>query len=113
MVKLQQVAGSALKVKTKMNCWEFKRCGRQPEGFHVHDLGVCPASLEQRLDDVHEGVNAGRACWVVAGTLCKGQLQGTFAQKFKNCKECDFYLKVREEEQMNFRLTAVLLAALK
>ena len=99
--------------KTKLNCWEHKRCGRQPQGFHVHDLGVCPASLEQKLDGVHEGVNAGRACWVVAGTLCKGQLQGTFAQKFKNCKECDFYLKVREEEQMNFRLTAVLLDALK
>jgi hypothetical protein len=49
----------------------------------------------------------------VAGTLCKGQLQGAFAQKFKNCKECDFYLRVREEEQTNFRLTAVLLDKLK
>jgi hypothetical protein len=99
--------------KTKLNCWEFKRCGRQPQGFHAHDLGVCPATLEQKLDGVHDGVNAGRACWAVAGTLCKGQLQGTFAQKFKNCKECDFYLKVQEEERMNFHLSAVLLSKLK
>jgi hypothetical protein len=113
MIKLQEVAGSAMEVKTKRNCWEFKRCGRQPQGFHVHDLGVCPATLEQKLDGVHEGVNAGRSCWVVAGTLCKGQQEGIFAQKFKNCKECDFYLKVRDEEQTDFRLTAVLLNALK
>jgi hypothetical protein len=99
--------------KTKLNCWEFKRCGRQPQGIHVHDLGVCPAPLEQKLDGVHDGVNSGRACWAVAGTLCKGQLQGTFAQKFKNCKQCDFYLKVQEEEQMGFQLSAVLLVKLK
>jgi hypothetical protein len=99
--------------KTKLNCWEFKRCGRQPQGIHVHDLGVCPATLEQKLDGAHGGVNAGRTCWVVAGTLCQGQLQGTFAQKFKNCKQCDFYFKVQEEERMNFHLSAVLLDKLK
>jgi len=99
--------------KTKLNCWEFKRCGRQPQGINAHDLGVCPATLETKLDGVHGGVNSGRACWVVAGTLCKGQQQGTFAQKFKNCKECDFYLKVQREEQTNFQLSAVLLVNLK
>jgi hypothetical protein len=61
---------------------------------------------------VHEGVNAGRACWIVAGTLCKGEVQGTFAQKFKNCRECDFYISVREEEGPHFGLSAVLLAKL-
>ncbi len=99
--------------KTKLNCWEFTRCGRQPQGHHVHDLGVCPVPLEQKLDGVHNGVNSGRACWAVAGTLCKGQQQGTFAQKFKNCKQCAFYLKVQEEEHMDFQLSAVLLDKLK
>jgi len=98
--------------RSKLNCWEFKRCGRQPGGIHELDLGRCPATKEESLDGVHDGVNAGRACWIVAGTLCKGELQGTFAQKFKNCKECDFYISVREEEGANFGLSAVLLAKL-
>lgn len=93
----------------KLNCWEFKKCGRQEGGEHVPDLGVCPCFLEKRLDGVHDGRNAGRACWVVTGTLCKGEIQGTFARKFKSCVECDFYEQVRNEEFPNFRLSAILL----
>ncbi len=52
----------------KLNCWEFKKCGRQPQGPHVKDQGLCPASLEEGLDGVHDGVNAGRACWVITGS---------------------------------------------
>ncbi|GBE00072.1 hypothetical protein BMS3Abin07_02118 [bacterium BMS3Abin07] len=48
--------------QSKLNCWEFKRCGRQPGGEHEIDLGVCPATVEGRLDGVHDGVTAGRAC---------------------------------------------------
>ena len=99
--------------KSRLNCWEFKRCGRQLGGIHIQDLGRCPATLEERLDGVHDGVNAGRACWVVAGTLCRDEVQGTFAQKFSNCKECDFYAKVRDEEYPNFELSAILLSRLK
>ena len=98
--------------KSKLNCWEFKRCGRQAGGIHEQDLGRCPATMEESLDAVHDGVNAGRTCWIVAGTLCKGEVQGTFAQKFSNCKECDFYISVREEEGTSFELSAVLLARL-
>ena len=93
----------------KLNCWEYKKCGRQPQGPHVKELGLCPASTETALDDVHDGTNAGRACWMVSGTYCKGVLQGTFAQKFKSCEACDFYQKVRQEEFPNFFLSAVLL----
>ena len=99
--------------KSKLNCWEFKKCGRQPEGLHVHDLGLCPASLEEGLDGVHDGVNAGRACWVVAGTLCKGETQGTFAEKFQNCEQCDFYAKVRDEEYPNFKYSSTLIGKLR
>jgi hypothetical protein len=99
--------------KTKLNCWEFKKCGRENKGVHEHDLGVCPVSLESKLDGVHTGENAGRACWVVAGTLCKGEVQGTFAQKCKNCSQCDFYMAVQEEERPDFILSVVLLDKLK
>jgi hypothetical protein len=64
-----------------MNCWEFKNCGRDKDGS-------CPAVSE----------NAGRTCWLVAGTLCGGKVQGTSAQKDGNCRECEFYKKVKAHE---------------
>jgi len=82
----------------KLNCWEFMGCGREPGGDHEKDCGVCPASTESRLEGVHCGRNGGRACWVVAGTLCLGDVDGTFAKKFRVCSMCDFYQLVREEE---------------
>jgi rubrerythrin len=95
---------------SKLNCWEFKSCGRQPGGIREHDLGGCPVTREKRLDGVHDGVTAGRACWVVAGTSCKGELQGTFAREFKKCETCDFYMKVHDEECSTFRSLAELLS---
>jgi hypothetical protein len=97
----------------KTNCWEFKNCGRQPGGKQEKELGVCPAPLETKLDGVHKGKNAGRACWVVSGTLCGGVVQGTFAKKFQNCETCEFYQAVRKEEQPNFQLSPILLSKLR
>ncbi len=93
----------------KQNCWEFKKCGREPGGLHVHNLGICPATVEKKLDGIHDGVNAGRACWVIAGTLCKGEVQGTFAQKYNNCEACDFYRETKSQEFPKFMLSAILL----
>lgn len=93
----------------KKNCWEFKACGREPGGGKVAELGECPAATEGKLDGVHEGKNAGRACWVVAGTLCKGEIQGTFAKKFDACEQCEFYEIVRGEEFPKFEFASILL----
>ena len=62
---------------------------------------------------MHGGRDAGRACWVVAGTLCGGQVQGTFAKKFQNCELCEFYVLVRQEEGMQFKVSSRLLAQLR
>ena len=92
----------------KQNCWEVKQCGRQPGGLNAKELGVCPATTEARLDGVHGGKNAGRSCWVIAGTLCRGKVQGTFAQKFRDCEKCEFYQQVKKEEFTQFVLSALL-----
>ncbi len=84
------------------NCWEHQSCGREQGGAKTSELGVCPASIEMRLNTVHSGRNAGRSCWVVAGTLCKGNVQGTFAEKSHNCLACDFYQLVKSEEGSHF-----------
>jgi hypothetical protein len=97
----------------KLNCWEYKKCGRQPQGARTKDLGLCPATVETGLDNVHAGTNAGRSCWVVSGTLCSGVVQGTFAQKYKNCEVCDFYQMVRKEEGAGFVYSILLLGKLK
>ncbi|MEJ2684994.1 MAG: hypothetical protein P8Z71_11440 [Candidatus Sulfobium sp.] len=98
---------------SKLNCWEFKGCGRQPGGIHESDLGSCPVTMEKNLDGVHDGLAAGRACWVVAGTLCRGKVQGTFAQEVTQCEACDFYRKIRSEECSSFLPPAELLSKMK
>ena len=83
----------------KRNCWDIMKCGRQAGGRNIGEFGICPASTESRLDGIHGGRNAGRSCWVVAGTMCHGRPQGTFAQKTRNCGNCPFYSSVRKEEE--------------
>ncbi len=87
----------------KKNCWEHKNCGREPGGARVNELGVCPVPSHNALDGAHGGRNAGRACWVIAGSLCGGKIQGTYAQKLSNCWRCDFFNAVRKEEEPSSR----------
>ena len=82
----------------KQNCWEHKKCGRQPGGHKAAEFGVCPVTTHGDLNGAHGGKNAGRACWTVAGSLCGGKVQGTYAQKLHNCWRCDFMNAVKTEE---------------
>jgi hypothetical protein len=83
----------------KLNCWEHKKCGRQPGGHKVQELGVCPVPVNQDLSGAHDGKNAGRACWAIAGSLCGGKIQGVYAKKLDNCWRCDFMNMVKKEEE--------------
>ena len=97
----------------KQNCWEFKKCGREPGGPKVAEFGVCPSATDTRLNGVNSGKNAGRACWAVTGTLCGGQVQGTYAAKLVNCMKCDFYKPMRSEEGKDYKDTKHILEKLK
>jgi hypothetical protein len=96
----------------KLNCWEGKNCGRQPGGAKVKELGVCPAATSAGCDGVNGGKNGGRACWAIAGTLCGGKVQGTFATKLANCMGCDFYQRVSTDEGPALVSTRNILARL-
>jgi hypothetical protein len=98
---------------SKQNCWEFKKCGRQPGGEKVKDLGVCPAAVEPRTDGVNGGLNGGRACWAITGTFCGGKVQGTHAAKMGNCLNCDFYQVVQKEERPNFKTAGYILSLIR
>ncbi|HYA13499.1 MAG TPA: methyl-accepting chemotaxis protein [Syntrophales bacterium] len=75
-----EVKASIAQNEKNINCWEFKKCGREAGGVKAKDLGVCPAYP-----------NHGKHCAQVAGTLCGGLVQGSFATKISNCMQCDYY----------------------
>ncbi len=93
----------------KKNCWEFKKCGRQPGGEKVSELGICCASEKTVAHGINNGINGGRCCWAIAGTLCGGEQQGSFSQKLGDCLKCDFYNKVRDDEGELFETTRIIL----
>ncbi|MBI2060816.1 MAG: hypothetical protein HYT87_13695 [Nitrospirae bacterium] len=88
----------------KTNCWEFKKCGREPGGLKVPEMGVCPASGDVSGGGINGGKFAGRICWAVAGTFCGGKVQGSFAEKEVSCMGCEFYQLVRSEQGAFFQL---------
>lgn len=92
----------------KLNCWEFNKCGRGLGGGNAFQE-VCPAATNVLFDGIHDGTNAGRACWAVSGTLCDGEVQGAFEQKLKTCGSCEFYATVKKEETGSFQVTLSLL----
>lgn len=99
----------------KKNCWEIKKCGREPGGVKAAEFGICPAADERRADGIHEGKNGGRCCWVIAGTLCKGaEAQGSYLEKFcSDCHNCEFYSIVKREEEPRFKIGLTILKEMK
>ncbi|MBE3066651.1 MAG: diguanylate cyclase [Chloroflexi bacterium] len=61
-------------------CWEVKGC----------DETECPVFGKQNM-----------RCWLVAGTFCRGEVQGRFAQKLGNCAKCEVYLEAVENDPIN------------
>lgn len=93
----------------KINCWEFNKCKRVYGGIMDGNSGICPASTDKRFDGMHGGRNAGRACWVISGTMCNDSIQGSFGFKFKGCRLCDFYRFVKKGEGDKFAAPEFLL----
>jgi len=87
-----------MNTQKKINCWQFQKCGREPGGDKVAEHGVCPAAEGKAFDSFNNGSNAGRCCWLIAGTFCCQQVMGTFAEKLPTCKACEFYQQVQKEE---------------
>ncbi|MGD8779854.1 MAG: hypothetical protein PVH88_12945 [Ignavibacteria bacterium] len=77
-----------------LNCWEFKKCGREKGGKNVKKFGICPAAIEVRANNINNGINGGRTCWLISGTFCDGKVQGAYASKLIDCMDCDFYKEV-------------------
>jgi hypothetical protein len=84
-----------------INCWEFKKCGREPNGINAYALGVCPVSTYDRLNGVHNGKNGGRCCWLFHGAFsCGMENQKKIPEEPTKCSKCDFYILVKEENEL-------------
>ncbi len=60
--------------KSLVTCWEVKNCPQKK----------CPCYGQRNI-----------RCWEIAGTFCKGKVQGIFAKKLKNCCKCPVYQSAR------------------
>ena len=60
-----------------MHCWNYNDCGHEKDS-------LCPAVAD----------NAGKSCWLVAKTLCGGEMHGEHTQRTKSCGGCAFYIYV-------------------
>ena len=86
---------------SKLNCWEIKKCGREPGGENSLERGICPATSSASSHGINNGKNGGRVCWAIAGTFCGNKVQGDFAQKSVSCMSCNVFRQVKAEEGSN------------
>ncbi len=65
------------KLGKNLNCWEVMNCGKTD----------CPAYEKNQIP-----------CWYRAGTLCQATLEGKYAQKIGDCRECKYFQKRSGDE---------------
>jgi hypothetical protein len=81
----------------KLNCWQFKNCGREKGGLLVELLGECPVPSALKYDGMNGGQGAGRACWLVdSGCICGRSANHPLPS---DCQSCEFYRRVLFEEE--------------
>lgn len=61
-------------------CWEVKNC----------EAKDCPSYGKHHV-----------RCWLVAGTFCRGEVQGRFAQKLGDCAKCEVYQLSTERDPID------------
>ena len=80
----------------KLNCWEYKNCGREKGGLMVGVLGECPVATAMQCDGMNEGIAAGRVCWTLKNS--GNRLAECGHGMGHPCHTCEFYRRVVHEE---------------
>jgi len=71
------------------NCWEFKKCGREPGGAIAEQLGICPTTVAEFANGLNGGINGGRICWAINWKSVDDKVA---------CMNCDFFCLLEGEE---------------
>ena len=82
----------------KQNCWEYRRCGREPGGSRASEQGVCPVFTKVSLTGVNDGLYGGRTCFLIEGTYCDGEHPCHLTDKMSVCSKCEFHSQLVFEE---------------
>jgi hypothetical protein len=82
----------------KINCWEHMKCGREPKGARIKELGVCPAATYTSINGVNGGINGGRMCWAIVGIYSFTDTKRPLSLDSHSCYECEFHRRVLAEE---------------
>lgn len=74
-----------------------------------------PSLDRKRLEGVNDGTNGGRSCWALPLTSCGDTSNREFTEKFAICIQCEFYARVREEEEedQDFALPGEIMEKIK
>ena len=99
--------------KALLNCWEKTECGLQPGGYRVREHGICPVAIATKANSIHGGVNGGRACWAIEGTITFCKVQCKQDQNISSCEECDFYREVKSQEGFSYLQPGEILSRMK
>lgn len=86
-ISLQEWINTAVN-QVNSHCWDIRGCSETN----------CPAYKNE----------CGR-CWLIAGTMCGGQIQGKFVEKYGSCTECEVYNQAIGEDQVR-RLRELMIA---
>ncbi len=88
----------------KANCWEVKKCGREPGGKKQEELGTCPVTTFEAADGFLGGENGGRACVFIIGKLAAEPGGERCDQTSGGCFKCSFFKKLKKKHKKSFRL---------
>lgn len=65
--------------KARRSCWTETKCPSKRKK-------QCPAWE----------FNAGKLCWFINGTICKGAAKNTWKEKMQICRSCDVFISLLE-----------------
>jgi hypothetical protein len=99
-------------MSTKLNCWEFMNCGREPGGVLSATCGVCPVATAFQCDGANGGQAAGRTCWRISHSPgLNGQRNNL--PRLSTCLSCAFYRRVQFEAETEAPLRPEIVTACK
>jgi hypothetical protein len=82
---------------TGLNCWEYKKCGREPGGKYVEKYGICLVAIEKNCDGLNGGKNGGRSCWLWRESACAKIMKKSSIQNIRECRACAVYNSIKSK----------------
>jgi len=73
------------------------RKGRNRKGRPCWAIMRCPAEIRQRCPAWE--FRAGHLCWFINGTICRGKVWKSWADKARICRDCTVYAGLFQNEE--------------